>query len=302
MARQQGWFALVLALAIASAALLFTTPLQLGLDLRGGSQITVEVQPAGEITRVGAEQLEAVKIVLDRRVNGLGVAESTLQTVGENQLVLQLPGEQDPTRAARVLGDTALMEFRSIREGSETDFRQLQSLRNRTESVLALREEQERRGEPLAELDQEQLKEARDSLGLGSATGSENEQLRALITQLDSQLLTLLTPPALTGQDLVSAGRQPLQNNPSSWEVTLNFNADGADAFAALTKSIAGTDGLLAIVLDGEVISAARWASVRDRWDHWRSGNDQWEFLSRGRTRAGSQAAWRFTPTARRGA
>ena len=148
MARQQGWFALVLALAIASAALLFTTPLQLGLDLRGGSQITVEVQPAGEITRVGAEQLEAVKIVLDRRVNGLGVAESTLQTVGENQLVLQLPGEQDPTRAARVLGDTALMEFRSIREGSETDFRQLQSLRNRTESVLALREEQERRGEP----------------------------------------------------------------------------------------------------------------------------------------------------------
>ena len=257
MARQQGWFALVLALAIASAALLFTTPLQLGLDLRGGSQITVEVQPAGEITRVGAEQLEAVKIVLDRRVNGLGVAESTLQTVGENQLVLQLPGEQDPTRAARVLGDTALMEFRSIREGSETDFRQLQSLRNRTESVLALREEQERRGEPLAELDPEQLKEARDSLGLGGATGSENEQLRALITQLDSKLLTLLTPPALTGQDLVSAGRQPLQNNPSSWEVTLNFNADGAEAFAALTKSIAGTDRLLAIVLDGEVISAA---------------------------------------------
>ena len=99
MARQQGWFALVLALAISAAALLFTTPLQLGLDLRGGSQITVEVQPAGEIKRVGAEQMEAVKVVLDRRVNGLGVAESTLQTVGENQLVLQLPGEQDPTAA-----------------------------------------------------------------------------------------------------------------------------------------------------------------------------------------------------------
>ena len=91
MARQQGWFALVLALAIASAALLLTTPLQLGLDLRGGSQITIEVQPAGEITRVGSEQLEAVKVVLDRRVNGLGVAESTLQTVGDKQLVLQLP-------------------------------------------------------------------------------------------------------------------------------------------------------------------------------------------------------------------
>ena len=98
MARQQGWFALVLALAIAAAALLFTTPLQLGLDLRGGSQITVEVQPAGAIKRITSDELEAVKVVLDRRVNGLGVSESTLQTVGENQLLLQLPGEEDPSR------------------------------------------------------------------------------------------------------------------------------------------------------------------------------------------------------------
>ncbi|MAH58110.1 MAG: protein translocase subunit SecD [Synechococcus sp. ARS1019] len=257
MARQQGWFALVLALAIASAALLFTTPLQLGLDLRGGSQITVEVQPAGEITRVGSEQLEAVKVVLDRRVNGLGVAESTLQTVGDNQLVLQLPGEQDPTRAARVLGDTALMEFRSIREGAETEFRRLQSLRTQAQAVLTLREQQERLGEPLAELDDEQLKEARQSLGVTETAGSDNDQLKLLVGKVDEKLLTLLTPTALTGQDLVSAGRQPLQNNPSNWEVTLNFNADGAEAFAVLTKSIAGTDRLLAIVLDGEVISAA---------------------------------------------
>ena len=257
MARQQGWFALVLALAIASAALLLTTPLQLGLDLRGGSQITIEVQPAGEITRVGSEQLEAVKVVLDRRVNGLGVAESTLQTVGDKQLVLQLPGEQDPTRAARVLGDTALMEFRSISEGAETEFRRLQSLRSQAKAVLTLREQQERAGETLAELDDNQLKEARQSLGVTETAGSDNDQLKLLVGKVDEKLLTLLTPTALSGQDLVSAGRQPLQNNPSNWEVTLNFNADGAEAFAALTKSIAGTDRLLAIVLDGEIISAA---------------------------------------------
>ena len=257
MARQQGWFALVLALGIASAALLLTTPLQLGLDLRGGSQITVEVQPAGEITRVGSEQLEAVKVVLDRRVNGLGVAESTLQTFGENQLVLQLPGEQDPTRAARVLGDTALMEFRSISEGAETEFRRLRSLRSQAKAVLTLREQQKRAGEALAELDDNQLEEARQSLGVTETAGSDNDQLNLLVGKVDEKLLTLLTPTVLTGQDLVSAGRQPLQNNPSNWEVTLNFNADGAEAFAALTKSIAGTDRLLAIVLDGEIISAA---------------------------------------------
>ena len=74
MARYQGWFALVLALAIAAGMFLVRTPLELGLDLRGGSQLTVEVKPAGEITRVGSEEMEAVKAVLNRRVNGLGVA------------------------------------------------------------------------------------------------------------------------------------------------------------------------------------------------------------------------------------
>ena len=121
MARQQGWLALILALAIASAALLASYGLQLGLDLRGGSQLTLQVMPAGAIKTVEQEQLEAVKEVLERRVNGLGVSESTLQTVGSDQLVLQLPGEQDPTRAAKVLGSTALLEFREQKPGSEKE-------------------------------------------------------------------------------------------------------------------------------------------------------------------------------------
>ncbi|MFL0763641.1 MAG: protein translocase subunit SecD, partial [Prochlorococcus sp.] len=49
MARQQGWFALILALAISAGFVCATTPLNLGLDLRGGSQLRLEVQPAGEI-------------------------------------------------------------------------------------------------------------------------------------------------------------------------------------------------------------------------------------------------------------
>ena len=92
MARQQGWFALILALAFAAGAVLASFPLQLGLDLRGGSQLTLQVLPAGAIQRVQSEQLEAVKDVLDRRINGLGVSESTLQTIGDDQLLLQLPG------------------------------------------------------------------------------------------------------------------------------------------------------------------------------------------------------------------
>jgi preprotein translocase subunit SecD len=136
MARQQGWFALILALAIAAGAVLASFPLQLGLDLKGGSQLTLQVLPAGSITKVKAEQLEAVKDVLDRRINGLGVAESTLQTVGDDQLVLQLPGEQDPSRAAKVLGTTALLEFRAQKPGTEQQMTGLLKLKRQAQAVL----------------------------------------------------------------------------------------------------------------------------------------------------------------------
>ena len=257
MARYQGWFALVLALAIAAGMFLIRTPLELGLDLRGGSQLTVEVKPAGEIDRVGSEEMEAVKAVLDRRVNGLGVAESTLQTVGQTQLVLQLPGEQDPSAAARVLGDTALLEFRAQKPGTETSFQGLRQLRTQAEAILSLREAQIDRGETPEPLELDQLKEAQQIFGLDGVPGSDEEQLRALIDKADEELITLLEPASLTGKQLVSAGRQPLQNNPNNWEVTLNFDSSGAEAFADLTKSIAGTRRLLAITLDDRLISAA---------------------------------------------
>ena len=254
MARQQGWFALILALAIAAASVLSSFPLQLGLDLRGGSQLTLEVQPAGEITIIGAEQMEAVKAVLDRRVNGLGVAESTLQTVGDDQLVLQLPGVTDPTRAADVLGSTALLEFRAQQAETQEEVQNLRQLRAQLLSVLATRTEDE-----ATELDaeeQEELARRQQELGLDGMATSETEQLQQLLARTNQEILNRFEPTAFTGKQLISAGRQQQQNG-SGWEVTLNFNAEGGEKFAELTQSIAGTGRLLGIVLDGELISEA---------------------------------------------
>ena len=254
MARQQGWFALILALAIAAASVLSSFPLQLGLDLRGGSQLTLEVQPAGEITIIGAEQMEAVKAVLDRRVNGLGVAESTLQTVGDDQLVLQLPGVTDPTRAADVLGSTALLEFRAQQAETQEEVQNLRQLRAQLLSVLATRTEDE-----ATELDaeeQEELARRQQELGLDGTATSETEQLQQLLARTNQEILNRFEPTAFTGKQLISAGRQQQQNG-SGWEVTLNFNAEGGEKFAELTQSIAGTGRLLGIVLDGELISEA---------------------------------------------
>ncbi|QNG26748.1 protein translocase subunit SecD [Synechococcus sp. HK01-R] len=260
MARQQGWFALILALAIAAASVLASFPLQLGLDLRGGSQLTLEVQPGGEIKTVKPEQLEAVKAVLDRRVNGLGVSESTLQTIGDDQLVLQLPGEKtDPSRAAKVLGSTALLEFRAQKPGTEEDMRGLRELRAQTKAILAARQARAESAQPPQQnedLDLEQLAKAQKALGLSGSAGSEQQQLEQLLEKVNQEIVARFEPAALTGKDLVTAGRQQQPNTPG-WEVTLSFNREGGDAFAELTRSIAGTGRLLGIVLDGQPISEA---------------------------------------------
>lgn len=246
MARQQGWFALILALAIAAGSLLFSwntpeTPLgqRLGLDLRGGSQLTLQVLPAGRVKVVQKEQLDAVKEVLDRRINGLGVAESTLQTVGDNQLVLQLPGEQDPSRAATVLGTTALLEFRAQKPGTEKRMQELLGLKRQASALLA------RLSTPSTDNGQQSESEQAD-----------RAKLEGDLIRINTDIISLYEPAQLTGKDLVTAGRQQQQSG-SSWEVTLSFNKQGGVSFAQLTQSIAGSGRLLGIVLDGRSISEA---------------------------------------------
>jgi preprotein translocase subunit SecD len=265
MARQQGWFALILALAIAAGALVASFGLQLGLDLRGGSQLTLQVLPAGAIRTVDHEQLEAVKEVLERRINGLGVAESTLQTVGNDQLVLQLPGEQDPTRAAKVLGSTALLEFRSQRPGTEREMANLLPLKRQAEAVLASRQPRSQpiNGQaasppsPKVDLSAEDLAKALRGLGLTVPAGSsEADQLKLLLDAVNQRIVALYGPTAIAGKDLVTAGRQQ-QATGNDWDVTLKFTPQGGDKFAALTQDIAGTGRVLGIVLDGRSISEA---------------------------------------------
>jgi preprotein translocase subunit SecD len=263
MARQLWAVPVIAALAIFSAVIVVLWPPPLGLDLSGGSQLTLQVMPAGSIKTVGKEQLEAVKDVLDRRINGLGVAESTLQTVGDDQLVLQLPGEQDPSRAAKVLGTTALLEFRAQRDGTEQEMTGLLKVKRQVQAVLnqsRARAAATANGQPAppeARIEAEDLARSLQELGVAVPPGSsESDQLELLLTAVNARIVALYEPAMLTGRDLTGAGRQQQQTG-SGWDVTLSFNSEGGKKFAELTKGIAGTGRLLGIVLDGRSISEA---------------------------------------------
>jgi SecD/SecF fusion protein len=111
--------------AIASSVyVLLQTPIRLGLDLRGGTQIVLEAQDTADI-EVDADVTARTLEVLRRRVDAFGVAEPTLQVSGDRRIIVELPGLENPDEAVEVIGRTARLTFHpvlaSYSEGSVPD-------------------------------------------------------------------------------------------------------------------------------------------------------------------------------------
>ncbi|MFJ3623029.1 protein translocase subunit SecD [Streptomyces iakyrus] len=100
----------VLALSLYVAA---TVPVRLGLDLRGGTQIVLETRSTPTADADGAATDRTLE-VLRGRIDALGVAEPTLVRSGDHRIIVELPGVQDPKKAAEVLGRTAQLTFHPV--------------------------------------------------------------------------------------------------------------------------------------------------------------------------------------------
>ena len=88
--------------------------LTLGLDLQGGSHliyqaINPETGVPGGITE---DQMKSLSRTIERRVNASGLGEPIIQILGEDRLLIQLPGIRDPGRAKALIGETARLEFK----------------------------------------------------------------------------------------------------------------------------------------------------------------------------------------------
>jgi preprotein translocase subunit SecD len=84
--------------------------LKLGLDLQGGLQVLLEADvPAGET--VTTDAMDAVRTIIEQRVNGLGVTEPVVQIQGDRRIIVELPGVDKPEQAIATLKGTGLLEF-----------------------------------------------------------------------------------------------------------------------------------------------------------------------------------------------
>ncbi|MBW9112066.1 protein translocase subunit SecD [Rhizobium cauense] len=78
-----------------------------------GGNIIVAFSPAGIAANVDSAVQQSLEVIR-QRVDQVGVAEPTIQRIGGNRVLVQLPGAQDPSRLRQLLGSTAKMSFHML--------------------------------------------------------------------------------------------------------------------------------------------------------------------------------------------
>jgi SecD/SecF fusion protein len=90
--------------------------IKLGLDLRGGMHLVMEVDKR-DLTKSEAEDaLDRALEIIRNRIDEFGVAEPVIQKQGGERLIVELPGLQDEARAKELIGRTALLEFKLLQD------------------------------------------------------------------------------------------------------------------------------------------------------------------------------------------
>ncbi|TDD86367.1 protein translocase subunit SecD [Actinomadura darangshiensis] len=85
---------------------------KLGLDLAGGTTVTLTAKTASGKNPPASQMDQAVKI-MTQRVNGLGVSDAEVTKQGSSNIVVNVPGEGQ-SRVVSLIGTTAKLQFRQV--------------------------------------------------------------------------------------------------------------------------------------------------------------------------------------------
>lgn len=173
-------------------------------------------QSAREVAAIQERAVEQNVEKLRNRVDEFGVREPLIQREGDRRIIIQLPGIKDPERAIKLIGKTALLEFKLVDE-------------------------------------QHSLEEA---LAGEVPEGSEILYQNTLDPQgrVVQRFAFLLEKKTLLTGDVITSARARPSDPASDFEVSLQFDREGAKIFEEITRK--NVRRRLAIVLDGNIYSA----------------------------------------------
>jgi len=86
--------------------------IQLGLDLKGGLHMVYKADLSSVEAGKETEAIDGAIAVIERRINVLGVTEPLIQRQGSDRILVELPGISEAEKAKKLIGQTALLEFR----------------------------------------------------------------------------------------------------------------------------------------------------------------------------------------------
>ncbi|SFL16981.1 protein translocase subunit SecD [Geodermatophilus ruber] len=234
---------------------------QLGLDLRGGTTVTLTAQtPNGKAP--DPEDLDLARQIIEQRVNGLGVAEAEVVTEGDSNIVISVPG--DNGEQARELGQTAQLRFRPVLAGPEPATPPAGAVEGAppTDTPSPSGEATPTDGSaPAAPApDAPPVTEEQAAAEYATLTCAD-EPLGAVDRSEDyvaacsenGEVKYLLGPTIIEGTEIEDA-RAGTQQGTGEWVVLLDFNDTGRTTWANYTAANVGKN--VAFTLDGRVISA----------------------------------------------
>jgi preprotein translocase subunit SecD len=248
---------------------------QLGLDLRGGTTVTLTARTPNN-KAPAQEDLELARQIIEQRVNGLGVAEAEVVTEGSSNIVISVPG--DNGEQARQLGATAVLRFRPVlstepataagSSATPTPTDAATPSASATPSAAAT-------SSGAAATDAATPTSGASSSESADAPAVTQEQAAATYATLtcerepssnvdrtadfvatcskDGKEKYLLGPAVLKGTNVTNA-TAGTRTATGAWVVNLSLDSSGSDAWATFTGANVGKQ--VAVTLDGKVITA----------------------------------------------
>lgn len=231
---------------------------RLGLDLRGGTQVTLTPQAVkGTITDA---QLQQAVDIIRQRVNGLGVAEAEVATQGSGAnaaIIVSVPGVSEQG-IADVLKQTAALDFRAVEQQDFTAATTNTATATASPASTTPADQGWQQGDSAAAL-------AAAYAGL-DCTKAKNVQggfvadpSKWLVTcSRDGGAKFLLQPAFIEGTNVTNA-TAGIPQSGASWLVNLEFDSAGAKKLSDASTQLyvkASPQNEFAIVLDGVVFSA----------------------------------------------
>jgi len=253
-ARNGRTLAILALVMIAMTSLVFiqgATSVRLGLDLRGGTSVTLQPRIApGDEGKVTSEAIDQAVSIIRQRVNSLGVAESEVAAQGSGtnrQIVISVPGDTG-RRVVELVGQTAELRFRQVLASGSGIPAAADAAATPAPGVSAEVNAQ------FAALDCTKPENLQ-------GTGADAPTDTLVACDRAGSTKYILAPAEVLGRQISKASAGLDSQSGNAWFVSLTFNNEGTSAFGALTTrvtSLPEPTNQVAIVLDGLVVSAPR--------------------------------------------